>query len=211
MSGRVETEPPYRDGAQQHEAALLGMFVFLGSEFMLFGGIFLSIAVVRLLHRAEAVEASKQLHVWIGAANTVVLLTSSFAVAVAVEAARKGLARIAILGLGAATLLGLLFLGIKGVEYAEEYAAGMLPGFGIPTALATPTAHLFMNLYVIGTALHAIHLAVGVLLLAGLATALARGQLRVPRRAILLENAGLYWHLVDVIWIFLYPLLYLAR
>jgi cytochrome c oxidase subunit 3 len=197
-------DQPYSTAPQQREAATMGMFVFLGSEIMLFGGLFAAALALRLAHSREIVEASKHLHVWIGAINTAVLLTSSALVALGVEAARARKARPAALLLAGAALLGVAFLGIKAYEYASEYAEGLLPGDGGPT-------RLFMDLYLISTGLHAVHVTVGVLLLAGVATALQRRWLGLPRRPIVVETAGLFWHLVDAIWVFLYPALYLIR
>jgi cytochrome c oxidase subunit 3 len=202
---------PYVTAQQQREAAVIGMYVFLGSEIMLFGGLFVVALGLRLLHPREVVEASKHLHLWIGGANTAVLLTSSLAVARAVTATAAGRRRPAMLLLLAAAALGLAFLGIKAFEYHWEYAEGMLPAFGETTHFATPVERLFMDLYLIATALHALHVTVGVALLTGVATGIGRRWLVLPRRSIVVENSGLYWHLVDVIWIFLYPVLYLAR
>lgn len=202
---------PYATLHQQRQAALLGMHVFLASEVMLFGGLFAVLLVVRVLHPHEVVEASRKLHVWIGATNTAVLLTSSLLVAIAVEAARATRARTSIWALAAAAALGLLFLGLKALEYTEEYREGLLPGFGDAVHLSGPVDRLFMNIYLVATALHAVHVTVGVVLLAAIALCLRRAWLPLLGRATVVENAGLYWHLVDVIWIFLYPVLYLAR
>lgn len=202
---------PYVDAEQQRAASLMGMYVFLGSEIMLFGGLFAAALVIRLLYPHEVVEASKSLHVWIGAINTAVLLTSSLAVAMAVQAARAAQQRLTVALFVTAALLGVAFLAIKAIEYSLEYADGVLPGFSDPGRFTGRVDHLFMNLYLIATALHALHVTVGVLLLSGVATLVKRQTLQLPRRAIVVENTGLYWHLVDAIWVFLYPVLYLAR
>lgn len=210
MSASPVSEP-YVTAHQQRQAALLGMYVFLASEVMLFGGLFAALLVMRILHPREVVEASRQLHVWIGAVNTAVLLTASLLVAMAAEAARSARARAAWLSFSGAAGLAVLFLLIKAYEYAKEYAEGVLPAFGEPTHFFGPTQKLFMDLYLVATALHAVHVTVGALLLGGVALGVRRAWLPLPRRAIVVENAGLYWHLVDVIWVFLYPVLYLAR
>jgi cytochrome c oxidase subunit 3 len=202
---------PYSDAAQQHEAGMLGMYLFLGSEIMLFGGLFAVALVLRILHPAEVVEASKKLHVWIGALNTGVLLTSSFVVAVGVQGALYGMRSRTIGCLLAAAVLGVAFLGIKAFEYSLEYADRSLPGFGDPLRFARPVQQLFMDLYVIATGLHAIHVTIGLVLLTTVSLRLSRRSSVLPQRAIIVETAGLYWHLVDAIWIFLYPVLYLAR
>jgi cytochrome c oxidase subunit 3 len=187
------------------------MYVFLGTEIMLFGGVFAAIFVARLLHPAEVVEASKRMHLFVGAINTAVLLTSSLAVALAVLSARAAMARRSAAFLVGAALLGLTFLGLKAFEYSEEYREGLLPIFSDTPRFSSPAEQLFMNLYLLATGLHAVHVTIGIALLAGLAVRLARNSLRLPNRTIVVETCGLYWHLVDVIWVFLYPALYLAR
>jgi len=190
-------DQPYSTAPQQREAATLGMFVFLGTEIMLFGGLFAVALALRLTHPREFVDSSMQLHVWIGAVNTAVLLTSSAVVALAVHAVRAHQFRATSVLFVIAALLGLVFLGIKAFEYATEYREGLLlPPVGVQ--------RLFMDLYLVSTGLHALHVAVGAGLLAAVAAF-------APRRVIVVENAGLVWHLVDAIWVFLYPALYLAR
>jgi len=210
MAERVLVDP-YVTLPQQREAAVMGMYVFLGSEIMLFGGLFVVALALRLLHPQEVVEASKHLHLWIGGINTAVLLTSSFAVALAVHAAGAGARRSAMILLLIAAALGVAFLGIKAFEYSKEYDEGMLPAFGETTHFANPVERLFMDLYLISTALHALHVTVGVMLLGGVATSIGRRWIVLPTRSIVVENSGLYWHLVDAIWIFLYPVLYIVR
>ncbi|MGK6312287.1 cytochrome c oxidase subunit 3 [Neorhizobium sp. DT-125] len=210
----AETRPvaePYRDARQQRDAAILGMYIFLASEVMLFGGLFAVAAVMRLLHPAEVMEASKALHVWIGAISTAVLLTSSLFVALAVEGAKRGRRRGVSAWFFAAALLGSAFLGVKAYEYSLEYAEGLLPGLGAPLKVSTPVQQAFMDLYFVATGLHALHLLIGIILLLVIAIRAASGGLPLPERAIVVITAGLYWHLVDVIWVFLYPVLYLAR
>ncbi|OHV80981.1 cytochrome c oxidase subunit 3 [Ensifer sp. LCM 4579] len=211
MSENVQRHEPYRDARQQHEADMMGMYVFLSTEVMLFGGIFLAIFVLRLQHPEAFVEASKRMHVFIGAFNTAVLLTSSLAVAIAVHGARQGAARLSTALFGGAAGLGVVFLGLKALEYRKEYEDGLLPVVSDPGRFSSPIEHLFMNLYLVATALHATHLAIGILLLAGLAWRIGRGNLKLPERAIVVVICGLYWHFVDVVWVFLYPVLYLAR
>ena len=212
MSDEVEVHEPYADARQQHVADMMGVYVFLGTELMLFGGLFAVAYVMRILHPADYIEASKRLHVWIGAINTVVLLTSSLAVALGVHAARAVRPRGAVLALGIAAALGLGFLGIKLLEYSLEYGEGLLPLPGAVTHFSSPVEHQFMNLYLIATTLHAIHLSIGILLLLGVAAALSRRRpVLGPNAAMVVMVSGIYWHFVDVVWIFLYPALYLAR
>jgi cytochrome c oxidase subunit 3 len=211
MADRAAVAEPYVTRPQQREAAVMGMYVFLGSEIMLFGGLFVVALSLRLLHPQDVVAASRHLHLSIGALNTLVLLTSSFCVALAVQMAHAARIQSTAWLLVAGAALGLIFLGIKAVEYRTEYGEGLLPFFSQPARFQSTAAKLFMDLYLVSTALHAVHVTVGILLLAGVAVRVGRRRLALPRRAIVVETTGLYWHLVDAIWVFLYAVLYLAR
>lgn len=205
MAERMLHEPfPHR--GRQREADRLGMMIFLASEVMLFGGIFAAALALRLEHPHDYVAAAHNLDLWLGTANTAVLLTSSLCAALAVEAAREGSPRWAARALWGAVLLGIAFLAIKAVEYAGEYREGLMPGTA-NAHFAGRVEQLFMNLYFIGTGLHAVHVTIGIVLLA---TAALSAAARRDRHAILIGNVALYWHLVDVVWVFLYPTLYLA-
>jgi cytochrome c oxidase subunit 3 len=187
------------DTAVVRPPARLGMWVFLASEIMMFGGLFMALAVMRWRDAAAWKEGSRHLHLWLGTANTAILLISSVVVALAVTAARYGRRREAAWELAGAAILGLAFLGIKATEWGLEAGEGlMLP--------QQPGLRLFFAFYYVATGLHALHLGVGVLV----TTALAFLVRRSPDRAGAVEMGGLYWHFVDVVWIFLYPLLYLA-
>jgi cytochrome c oxidase subunit 3 len=178
---------------------------------MLFGGFFAAVYVYRVLH-PEAVQAAAQhLKIWLGGLNTAVLLTSSLCVALAVAAARTGASRAALHRLLLTAGLGVVFIAVKGFEYYLEYAEGLMPRVGPPSPLEDPASRLFINLYFVGTGVHAVHLTVGILLVLGLSLRIARGWTRLPERTVTVEMVGLYWHLVDVIWVFIYPALYLAR
>jgi cytochrome c oxidase subunit III len=211
MHSDVELREPYVDPGQQRNAAMMGIYIVLATEPMLFGGLFLVALALRVQHGQEYVAASRALHVWIGTINTAVLLTSSLAVAVAVQAARQGRTRPALASLGAAILLGVAFLAIKAVEYGKEIAEGVLPGISDPERFVTPVHRQFMDLYLIATSLHAVHLFIGIVLLLGVLVRVGRRTLPIPERAIVVEVTGVYWHFVDLVWIFLYPALYLAR
>lgn len=211
MSDARPVTDPFTDPLQQHHAAMMGMYVFLGSEIMLFGGLFCVAAAVRLAHAPEIVRASHALHFGIGGLNTAILLTSSLFVALGVESANGGRAKITSRWLVGAAALGLAFLMMKAYEYRMEFTEGLLPIEGVHSRYADDVQHLFMNLYLIATGLHAVHLSIGILLLIALSFRLALGSIKLPERAIVLVTAGLYWHLVDVIWVFLYPVFYLAR
>jgi cytochrome c oxidase subunit 3 len=196
---------PFHTLARQQEADRLGMILFLASEIMLFSGIFAAAMVLRVSQPKDYVHASAGLNLWLGTANTVILLTSSLCAALTVEMARTGRRRLCGIALAGALLLGGAFLGVKALEYAADYRDGLMPG----TARAhfeTHGAQLFMNLYFTATGLHGVHVVAGMGLL--LYAALARsGEERAD--VILTGNAALFWHLVDVIWLFLYPTLYL--
>lgn len=167
--------------------AQLGMWVFLAGEALMFGALFMALAVCRWLNPAAWRDMSAQLHLWLGTANTALLLTSSLTMALAVEAARQG--RRAGPLLLATALLGLAFLGVKGTEYLLEIRDGLFPG------------KLPMQMYFLATFLHGLHLAVG---------CAATLWLALRRSAVAVELVGLYWHFVDVVWVFLFPLFYLA-
>jgi cytochrome c oxidase subunit 3 len=197
------------DMRQQHDVARLGMWVFLATEVLFFGGLILAYTVYRTGYPAGFADAARHTKIAIGTANTAILLTSSFLVAWAVTIISLGESRFAALLLWAAALLGLVFLGLKGVEYSLEYHEHLLPGLGLdysgPHARAV---HLFFAFYLVSTALHAVHVAVGIVVLAVI------GQ-RAYKRSYSdhyhspATVAGLYWHFVDLVWIFLFALIYL--
>jgi cytochrome c oxidase subunit 3 len=208
MSKAVEALLPFADRAQKRRADTFGMFVFLASEVMLFGALVATLAAYRALHPGAAGEAAQHLNLGLASANTAILLTSSLAVAIGAIAARHGRARICAGSLGGAIVLGAAFLVIKGVEYRLDFLERLTPRGGV---LGEGAATLFLSLYYVATALHGVHVAIGIGLLAWTAIAVGRGRLVMPDRAESVELVGLYWHLVDVIWVFLFPLLYLAR
>jgi cytochrome c oxidase subunit III len=201
----------YAEPAQQRGADFFGMYLFLASEMMLFGGFFAVVYVQRLRHPEAVRAAAQHLKLWLGGINTAVLLTSSLFVALAVVAARTGARHSVVRRLLIAALLGVVFIGIKGFEYYEEYTEGLMPLVGPPSPLSEPASRLFINLYFFGTGVHAVHLTIGLALLLGLALRVARRATPLPQRAITVVMVGLYWHLVDVVWVFIYPVLYLAR
>jgi cytochrome c oxidase subunit 3 len=185
----------------------LGMWLFIGTEILLFGGLFLLYAVYRARFSAEFHLASRELNRFDGTLNTGLLITSSFLLALGSAEFPAGRARRALLLLGATMLLGVAFLVVKGFEWGSKFRHGIYPS--APELLArSPGEILYIGLYFTMTGLHALHVIVGIGVLAGVAVLLARGRV-TAERPILLENAGLYWHLVDVIWIFLFPLFYL--
>ncbi|HEX2528520.1 MAG TPA: hypothetical protein VHL31_19755, partial [Geminicoccus sp.] len=149
MTECVEVHEPYQEAGQQHETDMMGMNLFLATEIMLFGGLCIVIVIYRFLHPEEIVAASARLHMWISAANTVVLLISSFAAAAAIKSARHAHARRSAHLLAAAAALGLTFLGLKAYEYHAEYTEGLLPILSNPPRFSGPVEQLFMNLYLL--------------------------------------------------------------
>ena len=193
--------------SEEHDAfaGRLGMWLFLATEVVLFGGLFIAYAVLRNRYPADFHRAGAAMEVALGLTNTVVLLTSSLTVALATDALLRGL-RLRAQGFLAASLgLGLVFLGIKGFEWAAKFHHGLYPK-AAHLATLPQGEQVFFGLYFTMTGLHAVHVLAGLALLAAMLAMARRGTLR----AIVLENAGLYWHLVDIIWIFLLPLFYLA-
>jgi len=200
----------FDDLAQQHEAASLGMWVFLVTEMLFFGGLFAGYTVYRASYPEAFREASHHLDLLLGSINTVVLITSSLTMALAVHSAQEGRRRALIVCLLLTIVLGAVFLGIKGTEYAHKFEEGLVPGidFGY-NGPYTGQVELFMIFYFVMTGIHALHLAVGLGLLGILAWLAWRGHFSAEYYAPV-ETSGLYWHFIDIVWIFLLPLLYLV-
>lgn len=203
----------FDDLAQQHQANTLGMWIFLSTEVLFFGGLFLVYAVYRWSYSEVFISASPELSLMLGAINTAVLLSSSLTIAAAhlmIEAGRWRLMQYALM---ATLLLGFVFLGVKFYEYYLEFQHQLVPFVGevFSWDKAQPErARLFFNLYFAMTGLHAIHLFIG----CGLVTAMLLASLRsisVERVKSQIKLSALYWHFVDVVWVFIFPLLYLAR
>lgn len=197
------------DMRQQHDVAQLGMWVFLATEVLFFGGLILSYCVYRNAYPAAFAEAARHTKIVIGTANTAILLTSSFLVAWAVTIVKLSQPRFAAVLLWAAGLLGLVFLVLKGIEYRMEYDEHLLPGldFSYPGAQAR-AVRLFFSFYIVATGLHAVHVAVGIVAL-GVIGARARQRAYSDAYHSPVTVAGLYWHFVDMVWIFLFALIYL--
>ncbi len=194
---------------QQHEAGWLGMWIFLATEVMFFGGMFTGYAVYRLDYPDAFAQASRQLEVLLGATNTLVLICSSLTMAMAVHEAGKG-GRKTLMGYLLATMaLGVAFLGIKGLEYAHKFEHHLVPGqsFDFPAPFHR-TAQIFFSFYFAMTGMHALHMVVGIGLLTALLIRASQNEF-TPRHHAAVEITGLYWHFVDIVWIFLFPLLYL--
>lgn len=206
---------PYHDAGQQRHAATLGMWAFLAQETLFFGTLFVAFYVMRGLYPDDFAKSAHHLLWWLGGINTAVLLVSSFAIAEAVRFAKTGDQRRVVRWLVIAATLGVAFLGIKAVEYAIDWRERLVPavhfstvdGDGTPRPFRLP---LFMSFYFVTTALHALHVIVGIglLIYAAAKSYLVRAT---PARANFIEGVGLYWHFVDLVWIFLFPMLYLLR
>ncbi|HEX4652615.1 MAG TPA: cytochrome c oxidase subunit 3 family protein [Candidatus Udaeobacter sp.] len=203
-------EQQFDDIKQQREAAKLGMWIFLATEVLFFGGLFLGYTVYRFTHGQIFVETSRKLDVILGGTNTAVLLVSSLLMALAVRAAKLDQRRLLTGLLIATAVLGGVFMTIKGVEYHKDYVDHLVPGTHFQWHGNEPqTAELFFWIYFAMTGLHAIHVTVGIgiILVLGLLSGLGKFSHGNHNTV---EVAGLYWHFVDIVWVFLFPLLYLV-
>jgi len=201
-------------GAGESEAragtagAKLGMWLFLFTELLFFGGMFLLYAVYRGRYAAGFHAAAAEESTVVGACTTALLLTSSLTMALAIAALRTGRRRFSLLAQGATILMGLGFLAVKSAEWLEKIGRGLYPDS--PVLLERSHGEvLFFGLYYVMTGIHGLHVLIGVCLIAVTLGLTARGRLAAERCA-LLENTGLFWHFVDVIWIYLFPLFYLV-
>lgn len=199
----------FGDLTQQGHAARLGMWLFLGTEVLLFGGLFVGYSVYRYLFHESFHEASRHLDTAMGAFDTVILLTSSLFAVLSLHFLRANRMKLVIAMLLLTIAMGFGFLVAHGYEYWTEWHEGALPGRYYHLAeVALPGASMFFVLYFLMTGLHSLHVIAGVSILGYMTIRAHRGGL-TPAYDVPLEIATLYWHLVDVIWIFLFPLLYL--
>jgi cytochrome c oxidase subunit 3 len=211
----AETHAPLRvaeqfhDAEQERAAATLGMWAFLVTEVMFFGALFFVYAIARTHWPQAFAEASRHTNIVIGTANTAILLTSSFFMALAVRAAADGNRKSTFRLLIVTAALGIVFAALKLTEYGIDYHDHLVPlvDFSFDPRFL-PGAHVFYGLYFATTGLHLVHLSIGV----ALVFVFARRVLRARDNAMgdQVEMVGLYWHFVDVVWIFLYPCLYLV-
>ncbi len=194
---------------QQQESSTLGMWAFLVTEVMFFGGLFGAYTVYRFLYPEAFAAASHHLNYVIGAINTAVLIGSSMTMALAVRAAQLGNRRNQVVFLLLTIVLGSTFLAVKVVEYHDKFVHHLVPGphfhFEGP-----PEAQLFFGLYFAMTGMHAVHMIIGIGMLATLTVLASRGRFSADYYTPV-ELGGLYWHFVDIVWIYLFPLLYLIR
>jgi cytochrome c oxidase subunit III len=199
----------FDDMGQQHEASSLGMWLFLSTEILFFSGLFLAYAVYRFRFPEAFAEASHHQNIYLGAFNTVVLIVSSLTVAMSVYFAQTNRRKQLVLMIVLTMILGAVFLGVKAYEYHEHFIDGVLPGQWF--TYESPNAgriQIFFLLYFIMTGLHALHMVIGLGIFAWLGWNAWRGEYSSQYFAPV-EVCGLYWHFVDIVWIFLFPLLYL--
>ena len=230
IHGHPALQHHFENMEQQREAGTLGMWVFLVTEIMFFGGMFLAYTLYRTSFPAAFASASNHLDITLGAVNTGVLILSSFTMAMAVYFTQIGKSRPQILCLVLTLILGLTFLGIKAVEYHDKYVDSLIPGNVIPghpfdpkvaqegdtdphklhllEGATVPQVEMFYWIYFAMTGMHALHMIIGAGLLTYLIIFAMRGRFD-PEYHSPVEVIGLYWHFVDIVWIFLFPLLYL--
>jgi cytochrome c oxidase subunit 3 len=189
------------------ETGKLGMWIFLFTELFLFGGLFLVYAIFRAKYSADFHLAAAELNAFIGTINTVFLLVSSMTVAMALTAIQKGDKRLTIFLLLVTILLAALFMVNKYFEWSHKFEYGIWPGSPVLKNMSHGEL-LFFGLYYMMTGLHALHVLIGMILLSINVVKVKTGAVN-SSRFLMLENSALYWHLVDLIWIFLFPLLYL--
>jgi cytochrome c oxidase subunit III len=187
----------------------MGMWLFLFTELFLFGGLFIIYAVYRFKYGAEFQLASRELDTFVGTVNTIILLTSSLTVALSIAALQNGRKAFAQILVGMTLILALAFLVNKYFEWSHKFALGLYPQS--PDLLNKPPGEiLYFGLYFVMTGLHALHVIIGMGILAAMMIMIRRGKI-TPDSTVRLESGGLYWHLVDLIWIFLFPLFYLLH
>jgi len=200
----------FDDYEQQQEASTMGMWLFLATEILFFGGLFLGYTVYRGMYPAAYGEASRQLDIVLGTINTAVLLCSSLTMAMAIHEAQLGNRRMIILFLIITMILGATFLGIKFYEYYQKYVEHLIPGAGFVWERPDSThASLFFIFYFVMTGMHAVHMIIGLGVMTVMVVLSARGKFNSIYYSPL-ELGGLYWHFVDIVWVFLFPLLYLV-
>jgi cytochrome c oxidase subunit 3 len=189
------------------EAGKMGMWIFLFTELFLFGGLFLVYAVFRTKYSADFHTAAAELNTFIGTLNTVFLLTSSMTIAMSVTAIQKNNKNLAVLLVLITLVLAALFMVNKYIEWSHKFQFNIFPGSQVLKTMGRGEL-LFFGLYYMMTGLHALHVFVGMVLLSINLVKIELGRID-QKSYLLLENSALYWHLVDLIWIFLFPLLYL--
>lgn len=214
-SGVAEKDPNlahhFHDPEQQFEASKLGMWVFLVTEILFFGGLFVAYIVYRSWHPDLFEQAAMTLDTTLGAINTMVLIVSSLTIVLAVRAAQIDKQRQLMVMLGSTIALAITFMVIKYFEYASKFESGMLPaGMYTYEGIDHELAPVFYSIYYMLTGLHGLHVIIGIGLISWLMFRAAKGAYH-SKYFTQVEVVALYWHLVDIIWIFLFPLLYLIE
>jgi len=200
----------HHDEHYDAEGSKIGMWLFIFTELLLFGGLFIIYSVYRFMNQDAFHMAAEELNVTVGTINTVILLVSSMTIAMSTSALQKGQKGTAILLLEITFMLGLIFLVNKYFEWGVKFEHGIFPGSQHMLDSLSQGEILFFGLYFVMTGLHALHIIVGMAVIGFALAGVSKGKVHADRAA-LLENAGLYWHLVDLIWIFLFPLFYLIH
>jgi cytochrome c oxidase subunit III len=197
---------------EQHVASAFGMWLFLVTEVLFFGGLFLAYSIYRVWYPDAFAVSSNSLDITMGAANTAVLIGSSLTMALAVHAAQTGERSKLVMFLILTMILGAVFLGVKAFEYADKFEHHHVPGpnfhFEGVSAQMNRNAQIFFSLYFVMTGLHAIHMVIGLGIMTWMLVWAMNGTI-TSDYASPIEISGLYWHFVDIVWIFLFPLLYL--
>jgi len=201
----------FEDLDQQRQSATMGMWIFLATEILFFGALFTAYFVYRGIYPRAFADASAAMLIKFGTANTFILICSSLTMALGVHAAQTGARKLLVILLIVTLLLGVAFLVNKGFEYHQEWEEHHVPGpgFHFPESVDPRHAEIFFSLYFIMTGIHTIHLIVGVFVVGTVAVFAWRGRYTQGYHATV-ENVGLYWHFVDIVWVFLYPMLYLV-
>jgi cytochrome c oxidase subunit 3 len=192
------------------EGSKIGMWLFIFTELLLFGGLFIIYSVYRFRNQDAFHLAAVELNITMGTINTIILLISSMTIAMSTSSLQKKQKGTTILLLGMTLLLGLIFLIAKYFEWGTKFELGIYPGSQHMLDNFSQGEILFFGLYFVMTGLHALHIIVGMAVIGFALSGVSKGRVHADRAA-LLENAGLYWHLVDLIWIFLFPLFYLIH
>ena len=208
----IEREEQFSTDGQQKHAAKFGMWCWLLTELLLFAGLFLCALIIRIMHPGSVTATATHLKFWIGATNTAVLIISSFTMSGAIELSRIGWQRGMVRFMLATAGLGTLFLLLKGFEYYKDWDEHMMPFLsGRRYELAhDPSTILFADLYYITTGLHGLHLTTGVSILLVMAWMGSRPDF-LARHQNRIEIFGLYWHFIDLIWIVVFPVLYVLN
>jgi cytochrome c oxidase subunit 3 len=192
------------------EASKIGMWLFIFTELLLFGGLFIVYSVYRFLNQDAFHLAAEELNTVIGSINTILLLTSSMTIAYSTTTLQQKKKGVTLLLLAVTVIIGLVFLVNKYFEWGAKFEHGIWPGSEHLKTAFSQGEILFFGLYYVMTGLHALHIIIGLIIILFAARRVYKGTVN-ENRAALLENAGLYWHLVDLIWIFLFPLFYLIH